>query len=153
MDRQQAAKEFAKVLSQRGIEGSIKVVYRLIQRPIGPQKDEWTQLKAWYESLTDEQKRLFAFLVKQAMISAVFGLAVFFDGASEYHFVGEHPVDFAIAMQVYNNLDDAMEGKIEERIEVCPTHHGEDLHDILLNLIDDWEASPDNHHQSDDSQT
>jgi hypothetical protein len=153
MDRNQATEEFARVLFQVGIQERSVGFYEMFQYPAAPQKDKWTQIKEWYESQTEEQQHLFAFLIREAMVFAVFGLAAYLDSASGYHFVGERPVDFAIAMQVYNNLDDAMEGNVEERIEFCPNPDGEYIHDILLNLVDQWEDSPDDNHTLDDRQT
>src|SRR5579871_4533868 len=137
MERNAAAEEFAKMLYQEGIEEALRAFYDLLDNPTGPQKRLWQQAKDWHASHTEERKALIRFLFKEAMVAAIFKVAVHFDGASGYEYVGERPAEFAVALQIYNNLDEAEEGNPQEIIAICPNPGGTDVHDLFLSFVDE----------------
>ncbi|MCW3099907.1 MAG: hypothetical protein JWL77_5525 [Chthonomonadaceae bacterium] len=136
MDRNAAAEEFGKMLYAVGIERGQGLFYDMMETPGGQDKQTWEKIKKWYADQPEEAKTLLQFMIKEAMISSVFELAVSFDGASGYHEVGVHRAEFAVSLRIFES-DAALENETPDAtIEICPTTHGEDVHDIFLNLID-----------------
>ncbi len=136
MDKDTAAEEFAKMLFRVGVEEGLETFFDSLGAPGGQNKKAWEDAKQWYENESEEGKRFVRFVAKEAIIRAVFGLAVNFDGATGYSYVGERPIEYVIAMRVYESVDVIGLNSPDETIEICPTTHGDDVHDIFLNLVD-----------------
>jgi len=136
MDRDAAAEMLVKMLYTAGVEEGLSAFFRSLNHPCGQQEGIWQQAREWHASQTEAEKEILRALVKEAMILAVFGVAVHFDGASGYDYVGERPAEFAVALQIYSNLDEAEEGNPQEIIAICPTNDGENVHDHFLDFVD-----------------
>jgi hypothetical protein len=136
MTRDEAADELASMLFEVGIEGGITALFDSLHNPVGTHKQTWAAINQWYEGQNDEVKGFIQFLVREATVLAVFGVAVNFDGASAYRVVGEHPAEFSVALRVYRSLADVKSHVPNEIIEVCPNTSGPDVHDLLIDLVD-----------------
>jgi hypothetical protein len=101
----------------------------------------WERLRQRYETENQAGRELFRFAVKEAMILSIFGVAAHFDGASGYDPIGDRVGEFAVALNVYRSLEDTTPQGLEETVQICPTRRGEDVHDIFMNLVDEWETS------------
>ena len=136
MDRNKAAEEFAKMLFQVGVEEGSQAFFASLESPTGQDKRTWEEVKHWHGNKTDEEKQFIGFIVKEAIIQAIHGIAVNFDGAAGYDYIDERPIEFAVALRVYDSIDAVEIGDSNETIEICPTVHGADVHDIFINLAD-----------------
>jgi len=141
MDRNTAAEEFAKMLFQVGVKESLEGFYDSLDTPGGQNKKTWEDVRKWHENETDEVRRFVRFIVKEAIVLSVHGLAVNLDGASGYNYVGEHPIEYAVTMRTYQSIDAIENHSPRETIEICPTTHGEDVHDIFLYFVDQAEEA------------
>ena len=136
MDRNTAAEAFAKMLFQVGVEEGRQAFFASLDNPTGQDKRTWEKVKQWYGNKTDEEQQFISFIVKEAIVQAVHEIAVNFDGAAGYDYVGERPIEFAVALRVYDSIEAAELGRADETIEICPTLHGVDSHDLFINMAD-----------------
>jgi len=137
MDRNAAAEHFAKMLLEVGVQGTLRDLYEMMDDPIGPDKAKWQEASKWHEDLSAEGKQHVRFLVENAIITALFRVAVNFDGAQGFREADAHQIDFAVNMRIYKSKETVANERPDETIEICPTMHGDEVHDIFLNLVDD----------------
>ena len=123
-----------------GIKDGYQVFFETLNTPRGQHKPMWEKIKRWYEAQTEEKQDFIRFVVWQATVIGVGGLAVHFDGAQGFDYVNERPGEFSVALNIYRNIHEATEGLPEETIPICPTSEGEDVHDLLFGLVDEEEA-------------
>jgi hypothetical protein len=136
MDRNAAAEELAKILANVGIEGGLDTFYKTLNSPLRRKDRMWETARIWCESQPDEVEKIVQFMLRQAVVVSVVGLAVHFDGAAGYEMIEDRPAELAVSFLLYDTIDDAMEGRIAESIQVCPKESGEEIHDILLDIVD-----------------
>ena len=137
MNRNTAAEKFAEMLLNMGVKESINTLFDAMSHPTGTRKQQWTDVQAWYESRTQEDKDSIRFLIKEATVFSAVGIAAFLDGIVRYVDAEGKPAEFAVALQIYQDYDAASKKDYTEVIPICPTQRGEDVHDILLSLLDD----------------
>src|SRR5687767_1375168 len=132
MNRNAAAEEFAKVLFRGGVEEGVKAFFDVMSEPMGHQRDKWERLRRWYESEDEEDRGILRVAIKDAMVLAVFGVAVHLDGASGGYIEVEEGIgELAVALNIYGS-EKALDARTpKETIEICPTRRGEDVHDIF----------------------
>lgn len=139
MNRDIAADLLAKMLYEVGVEGGYKAFFDTLKNPSGPYKHTWEEFRRWYDTQPDETQKLVQFMAKEAMVLAVFGIAVDLDGGGSYHFIGDQPAELAVALRVFKNLESIKANTHnlpQETVEICPTTTGEDIHDIFLYYVD-----------------
>lgn len=136
MERNEAAEQFAKMLYTVGIEEGRNAFYASLEHPVGQHREEWEKAKNWYANQIEEERGFVNFLIREAMTLAVHGIAVRLDGASGYEYHNNNPIDYCVALRVYQNDSDAESDVPAQVIDICPTTYGEDVHDILLELVD-----------------
>jgi hypothetical protein len=135
LERNQAAEEFAKLLVEVGVQQGNDALFESLNRPLGPHKEAWAHAKEWYDSQPDGIQELVRFLTREAMVMALFGVAVHLDGGGGYRFVGDRVAEFTVGMNVYRNAEQASLGVWDEAVEICPTKRGEEVHDIFLSRL------------------
>ena len=137
MYKNTGSEQFARMLFEVGVERGLQGMYDLMENPPHQEKETWAKVKEWYGNQSEESKQIVRFMAKEAIIFAVFELEVNFDGAAGNRVWGEHQVDFAVNMRVYES-EEAVENETPDTtIAVCPTTRGEDVHDIFLDLVDE----------------
>jgi len=145
MDKDKAAEEFSKMLFQQGFQGSLESVASSLQEPpVGSRLIEWEAAKKWCDRLDERDKSALSFLLTRVSVSAIFGIACFLDGASGYQSIegyDSQPADFIVSLRTYKDVTSYEMQVPAETIQVCPTEHGEDVHDIFLSLVDEAEAA------------
>lgn len=137
MDRSAAAEVFANFLYRVGVTGGWESFFESLEKPAGEHRAEWEGINQMYASQSEEGRRAFRFAVREALVLAVFGLAVHLDGAAEYVYVGDRPAEFTVGLSIYESLQRAKEHAAAETVDVCPTRRGVEVHDLLLDLVEE----------------
>jgi hypothetical protein len=141
MDREAAAEKFAAMLFREGVEEGLKAFFDGIENPLGHQGKKWERIRRLLHSQSEEGKRTFRLAIAEAMTLAVFGIAVHLDGASGGIEMGDRSGRFAAALNIYGSWKDSWKQPPEETVQICPTFEGEDVHDLFMDLADQWEKA------------
>ena len=136
MDRNTAAEKFAQMLFDMGIQEGFNTLLGVMSHPTGTHKQQWITVKAWYDSISSEEKERIHFLLRQMSVFSVTGIAAFLDGVVGYVDTDGNPAEFSVALHTYRDYDAAEKNQPEEVIPICPTQFGEEVNDILLSIID-----------------
>src|SRR5260370_29584586 len=99
MDRGSAARAFAMMLFREGVETSVEAFFDALSDPRGHQREKRERMRRWYDNQTEEDQQTFRLVVGEAMVLAVFGIAVHLDGATGVIQVGDRACEVSAALQ------------------------------------------------------
>jgi hypothetical protein len=119
-----------------GVTEVVPTVLSWLDEPLGYKKHLWQQAHDWFATKSDDDKQMIQFLVREAAASAAVGIAVEFDGAAGFEDVEGKAAEFVVSLRVYRDRHYQPNDVAQEIVEICPPSHGEEVHDIVMNLLD-----------------
>lgn len=136
MDRDQAAEEFVRMVVKVGLEQAFQALQNTLHHPVGIAQEKWKEIGSWYHQRNVQEQKNIDEIIREAIILSLHGILVSFDGAREFHFADDKPMDFTVVANLYADTDAAIDGMPLESIQIAPPTEGLDLHDIFYYHIE-----------------
>jgi hypothetical protein len=138
LSRNEAAAEFLRQFVYCSYDGAIEEVTSVLSDgPSGRQPDRsLLALHEWYTTLDSQSQGHLLTLIRKTAHSAAFGTLCMFDGVSIAVTIADRPVDFAVFLQGYADLDAMWADRPEYSVRINPLDkRGEELHDLFNQFL------------------
>lgn len=134
-DRDEAAEIFVKLINQSVyVTGHDEFMDSL---NTGIPKTLFSSLSPWFRSLPEQDREKVNNLVQQAMHSAIFNLLCIFDGVSGFERNEGRPVNYAVLLEVFNDMSALRHDDKELSIRINPVMQKDPyLHDLFQELTE-----------------
>lgn len=133
---EQASARFIEMLVARAYDGVIASVKDILLNGIKPKSHKVNELHGWFSTLSPESQGFVIRIIEESVQSSVFGTLVLLDGLTGGYPIQNHISDFALHLQIYNNLEDQENELYQSKVRLNKDLDS-NLHEQFLWFLED----------------